>query len=111
MRRAGIRPAAELPGLRNGAVVTAAGLVICRQRPGSAAGVIFLTLEDETGQINVVVWPGMAETQRQPLLQSRLLAVTGVVQREQGVLHLVAGRLRDYSAWLGQLTARARNFH
>ncbi len=106
----GIRQAAELWRLANGSTATAAGLVICRQRPGSASGVVFLTLEDETGHVNVVVWPSASEAQRRPLLQSRLLAVTGAVQREDGVLHLIAGRLRDLTGWLGQLRTQSRDF-
>jgi error-prone DNA polymerase len=103
-------PAQALWALRNGTTASTAGLVINRQRPASASGVIFLTLEDETGHVNVVVWPGAAENQRQPLLCSKLLAVTGQVQQEDGVLHLVAGRLRDLSGWLGKLSTRTRDF-
>ncbi len=108
--RESICPAQHLWALRDGSTATAAGLVINRQRPGSASGVIFMTLEDETGYVNVVVWPGIAETQRQALLCSRLLAVTGRVQKEDDVLHLVAGKLWDLSNWLGELTARSRDF-
>ena len=111
LQRAHIHPAQAFWTLRNGATATAAGLVINRQRPGSASGVIFVTLEDESGYINVVVWPHVAESQRQPLLCAKLLAVTGVIQREEGVLHLVAGRLRDLSHWLGILPTRSRDFH
>ncbi|MDH3598283.1 MAG: error-prone DNA polymerase [Candidatus Tectomicrobia bacterium] len=111
MRRRGIRPAAELWSLHNGSQATAAGLVICRQRPGSASGVIFVTLEDESGHVNIVVWPHLAEAQRRILLHSRLLAVTGTIQREQGVLHLIARHLEDYSPWLGRLQADSRDFH
>ena len=111
LRRAGIRSAREFWRLRNGSVATGAGLVICRQRPGSASGVIFVTLEDESGHLNAVVWPGVATAQRQPLLCARLLAITGVIQQEQGVLHLVAGRLRDLTGWLGGLVSDSRDFH
>ena len=106
-----IYSAQALWALRSGTTASAAGLVINRQRPASASGVIFLTLEDETGYVNVVVWSGTAENQRQPLLCSKMLAVTGRVQQEDGVLHLVAGRLRDLSAWLGKLSASSRDFH
>lgn len=109
--REDICPAQGLWALRNGANATAAGLVINRQRPGSASGVIFMTLEDETGHVNIVVWPAVAEKQRPALLSSSLLAVRGRVQKEDGVLHLVAGQLRDLSSWLGKLTARSRDFH
>jgi len=103
--------AAELATLRNGAVARGAGLVLVRQRPATASGVIFTTLEDETGTINVVVWPSTAQTQRRALLKARLLAVTGTLQRESGVVHLIAGRLEDLSQWLGDLETASRNFH
>ncbi len=106
----GICRADEFRQLANGSTATAAGLVICRQRPGSASGVIFLTLEDETGHVNVVVWPRVIEAQRRPLLKSRLLAVTGAVQQEDGVLHLIAGHLRDLTPWLGRLQTQSRDF-
>lgn len=106
-----IRTAQELWSIRNGAIARTAGLVIGRQRPGTASGVIFVTLEDETGQANVVVWPRIAEAQRKPLLQSKLLIVSGVVQQQDGVLHLIAGRLEDRSEWLGELQTRSRDFH
>lgn len=77
----------------------------------TASGVIFVTLEDETGQANIVVWPKVAEAQLKPLLQSCLLKVTGTVQQQDGVLHLIAGRLEDLSAWLGELQSRSRDFH
>ncbi|HSH41044.1 MAG TPA: error-prone DNA polymerase [Arenicellales bacterium] len=110
LAKLGAHSAAACRTLHDGAAATAAGLVICRQRPGSASGVIFLTLEDETGHINVVVWPQVASRQRRVLLHSRLMAVRGVVQLEQDVLHLVAGRLTDCSTWLGALQARSRDF-
>ncbi|MBT6273086.1 MAG: error-prone DNA polymerase, partial [Chromatiales bacterium] len=91
--------------------VRAAGLVVNRQRPGTASGVIFMTLEDETGFINLVVWPWVVERSRALVVSSRLLLVHGIVEREGKVVHLIAGRLRDYSRWLGQLTTRSRDFH
>ncbi len=111
LQRAGIHSAQAVQRLRSGSEVTAAGLVICRQRPGSASGVIFVTLEDETGHLNAVIWPAVADSQRQPLLHAQLLAITGKVQREEGVLHLIARRLDDYSTWLGRLPDCSRNFH
>jgi error-prone DNA polymerase len=107
----GLRSARELWGLRNGAPARTAGLVLIRQRPGSASGVIFATLEDETGTVNIVVWPRLAEAQRRALLGARLLAVSGTIQHESDVLHLVAGRLEDLSHWLGALDAPSRDFH
>jgi error-prone DNA polymerase len=106
-----ISTAAQLKQLPHGKPARAAGIVIGRQRPGTASGVIFVTLEDETGTVNVVVWNGVAEKQRQALLGSRLLAVHGVLEREGEVVHLIAGRLTDHSRLLGQLVARSRDFH
>jgi error-prone DNA polymerase len=93
-----------------GARVATVGLVINRQRPGSAHDVTFVTLEDETGQVNLVVWKHVAERQRAVLLGARLLGVYGEVQREAGVTHLIARRLVDHSALLGGLVTRSRDF-
>lgn len=111
LQQKGFRQATELWSLRNGAVAKVAGLVIGRQRPGTASGVVFVTLEDESGFVNVVVWPKFAEAQRQALLKSKLMGVSGTVQQEDGVLHLIAGRLEDLSDWLGDLQTRSRDFH
>jgi error-prone DNA polymerase len=83
--------------------VRVAGLVTVRQRPGTASGVTFVTLEDETGVVNLVIWLRIAEAQRRVLLESRLLAVDGRVQRANGVQHVVAERLHNYNALLGDL--------
>lgn len=106
-----VHTAQALWSVRNGAVARTAGLVIGRQRPGTASGVIFVTLEDETGQANIIVWPKIAEAQRKPLLQSQLLIVSGIVQQQDGVLHLIAGRLEDCTDWLGDLETKSRDFH
>jgi len=103
--------AAQLRAMPHGRLTRAAGLVIGRQRPDTASGVIFVTLEDETGMINVVVWNRVVETQRRALLGSKLMAVHGVIEREGEVVHLVAGRLVDHSHLLGRLAARSRDFH
>jgi error-prone DNA polymerase len=103
--------AEELRALGHGCFARTAGLVICRQRPMTASGVIFLTLEDETGQTNVIVWPSLVQRQRHIVLQAELLAVHGTVQEEDDVLHLVAGRLEDLSHWLGNLSVPCRDFH
>jgi error-prone DNA polymerase len=103
--------AAQLKQLPHGKLTRAAGMVIGRQRPDTASGVIFVTLEDETGMINVVVWRDVAERQRRALLGSQLLAVHGVLEREGDVVHLIAGKLADHSHLLGQLVARSRDFH
>jgi error-prone DNA polymerase len=107
----GILPAAALGEARAGDRVTIAGIVITRQRPGSAGGVTFVTVEDETGNVNVIVWKSVAEAQRRALLESRLLVVEGELQREGLVTHVIARHLRDRSLLLGQLRTRARNFH
>lgn len=111
LERGGITSAASLRALQAGARVRVAGLVLVRQRPGSASGVTFVTLEDETGVANLVVWQAVAERWRRPLLEARLLAVEGRVQREGEVLHIVAGRLVDLTRLLGALVTRSRDFH
>lgn len=103
--------AADLRQRRSGSFARAAGLVIGRQRPGTATGVIFVTLEDETGLVNVVVWSSVAEQQRQALLGAKLMMVNGIVQNEEGVLHLIAGKLTDLSQQLGPLRQKSRDFH
>ncbi|MBK8335524.1 MAG: error-prone DNA polymerase [Sterolibacteriaceae bacterium] len=89
----------------------AAGLVTCRQRPSTASGVVFVTIEDETGMINVIVHADLVERQRRELLSSRLMGVYGQVQREGVVVHLIAKRLVDVSHLLGRLVTHSRNFH
>lgn len=103
--------AANLPALSHGRFTRAAGLVINRQRPGTSSGVIFMTLEDETGHINVVIWRDLAERARRVVLTARLLLVTGVLEREGGVHHLIAGRLQDLTHLLGNITTKSRDFH
>lgn len=103
--------AAEVQRAAHGAILRAAGIVTCRQRPDTASGVTFVTLEDETGMINVIVWRRVAERQRRELLGSRLLAVYGQVERQGEVVHLVAGRLVDHTQLLGRLTTESRDFH
>ena len=103
--------ARSLWGLADGAPVRTAGLVITRQRPMTASGVTFVTLEDETGHINLVVWLKVAERQRRALIESRLLEVTGKLQREGDVLHVVVDSMRDRSQLLGNLQTHSRNFH
>ena len=87
--------------------MTTAGLVITRQRPGSASGVTFVTMEDETGYVNLIVWNRVADEQRAALLESRLLEVRGKLQREGDVQHVIAQRLTNLSAMLGDLAALA----
>lgn len=102
------RPPAALPAARLdeppvGARVCVAGLVLVRQRPGTAKGVIFVTLEDETGTANVVVWASVYERFRRAVIAGRLLRVTGRLQREAGVVHVVAELIEDLSPLLDRL--------
>ena len=108
---AGLQTACDVLQCPNGATVHAAGLVIARQRPSTASGVIFVTIEDETGYLNLVVWERVAERQRQALLSATLLGVHGEVQKEGPVVHIVAGQLSDHSGLLGELPTRSRDFH
>jgi error-prone DNA polymerase len=105
-----VQPAAVLRHYPNGRLARASGLITHRQRPETAKGVVFVTLEDETGTVNIIVWPQVAERQRRPLLASTLLTVYGIWQSEGEVRHLVARQLVDHSALLQGLTARSRNF-
>ena len=103
-------PASTLMDFQNGQLARGCGLVTVRQRPGTAKGVLFLTLEDETGNVNVIVWPSLVEQQRREVLSAPLLGVYGVWQREGEVRHLVAKRLVDLSHLLGALDTRSRDF-
>ncbi len=100
---AGVLPAAGLAEVAPESWVSVAGLVICRQRPGTASGVVFVTLEDETGIANLVVWPKVFERFRKAVMRARLIQVRGTVQREGLVIHLIAQRLEDLSHRLGEL--------
>jgi error-prone DNA polymerase len=111
LSRLGLMPAAAVHERAHGSRACAAGLVTCRQRPDTASGVIFVTLEDETGCVNVVVWRDLIERQRRELLGARLLAVEGRIERDGEVVHLIAGHLTDRSALLGRLLAPSRDFH
>ena len=107
----GMVTANTLPEIPSGKRATVAGLVINRQRPGTASGVMFATLEDETGYANIVIWPKLVEKQRRVLLTTRLLIVHGKVQTESGVTHLIADRLADGSDMVTDLVTRSRDFH
>jgi error-prone DNA polymerase len=111
LQRQRMLTAAELHALPHGRVTRVTGLVTGRQRPGTASGVTFVTLEDETGMINVIVWRDLAERQRKDLLRANLLTVYGTLEREGEVVHLIAARLHDQTALLGKLAARSRDFH
>jgi len=90
--------------IRDGTRVNLAGLVLVRQRPGTASGVIFATLEDETGIANIIIWPKIFERYRRTVLQSRFLAVRGRVQKAEGVIHVVSDWLDDWTHELAGLT-------
>ena len=102
--------AAELKTLKNGQRLRVAGLVITKQRPGTASGVTFVTLEDETGYMNLVVWKKTAEQQRDVLLGAQLMGIDGELQIEGKVIHVIARRLHDHTNLLGQLQVKQRNF-
>ena len=105
-----VQPAAVLRNYPHGRIARASGLVTHRQRPETAKGTVFVTLEDETGAVNVIVWPAVAEAQRRPLVGATLLTVYGQWQREGDVMHLVAMKLIDHSALLQGLVSRSRDF-
>jgi len=102
--------AAEVASLADGAPLRTGGIVVTRQRPGSAGGVIFVTLEDETGYVNLVVWSRIADAHRKAMLGARLLGVRGRLQREGEVRHVVVDALEDRSGLLGSLLTKARSF-
>lgn len=105
------RSSRDLQAVEHGRPVSVAGLVIGRQRPQTASGVIFVTLEDEFGLVNVVVWHDLAERQRRVLVQSQLLRIDGHLETEDGVRHVIAGRLTDMTELLTGLDIRSRDFH
>ncbi|KAF1687983.1 error-prone DNA polymerase [Pseudoxanthomonas broegbernensis] len=110
LRRERCLGSADLQSRKHGSRLRAAGLVTMRQRPATASGAVFVTLEDEAGVINVVVWRDLAERQRRELVGSRLLAVDGKWERVDGVEHLIASRLHDMTPLLGTLETRSRDF-
>ncbi len=111
LKKRRIHTATEVAQSRHGQFIRAAGIVTCRQRPATASGVIFVTLEDESGYVNVIVWNDLADRQRKELIGSRLLAVSGEVQREGLVVHILARRLEDLSPLLGRLATSSHDFH
>jgi len=100
----GVLRCEELAGVASGRRVTVAGLVLVRQRPGTASGVVFMTLEDETGIANIIVWPKVFERLRAVVIGGRFVAVTGKLQSESGVIHVVAERMEDLTSTLGLLS-------
>jgi DNA polymerase III alpha subunit len=100
----GVTRSEALASIKNGERVTVAGLVLVRQRPGTAKGVIFMTLEDEAGVANVIVWPKAFERLRAIVLGARFVAVTGNLQSEMSVIHIIADRMQDLTPMLGLLS-------
>ena len=105
-----LRTAAELHAMPNGRLVRYCGIVTLRQQPETANGTIFISLEDETGVIQVIVWKSLREQQRPEVLRSRLLAVYGTWQREGDAMSLIAGKLMDLTPLLGELSTTSRDF-
>ena len=101
---------ADLATARNGQRLTVAGIVLVRQRPGSAQGVLFVTIEDETGHANLIVWPSVFDRQRRLVLTATMLACRGKLQREGEVIHVVADHLTDLSHLLRSVGARDGGF-
>lgn len=110
LRRGGNVSAAQFATLADGRYLRYTGLVTTRQHPG-AGGTVFLTLEDESGVANIIVWKDRVERYRREVLQGRLLEVRGRLQKEHGVIHLIAGRLIDRTELLGRLETASRDFH
>lgn len=104
-------PASVIAHAPHGQLMRTIGLVTCRQCPGTANGTVFVTLEDETGMSNVIVWAGLAQKQRRELLSAKLLTVFGKVERQGDVVHVLASRLRDDSRLLEGVSVRSRDFH
>ena len=105
-----LKRACDLEPLNHGRFVQVAGIVTGRQRPSTATGVLFLTLEDETNNINVVVWSRIFEQYRAAVVQGRLLKIKGVLEREKSVLHVVAGHVEDLSSYLEHFSLKSRDF-
>jgi len=103
----GALKAADYPGLANGRRVAVGGVVLVRQRPGTAKGVCFMTVEDETGVANLVLWPDVFERLRPVAMGARMVLARGKVQTAEGVTHLVVDHLEDWTPMLGHLTADA----
>jgi error-prone DNA polymerase len=102
---------ADLAKAPHGKRVRFAGLVRMRQRPETASGVTFVTLEDEHGMVNAVVWERTAEEQRRALLDTHLMAIDGKIERADGVQHLIVQRIENYGDLLTNLKASSRDFH
>jgi error-prone DNA polymerase len=111
LSRLRVLTAQDLRSVPHGRTVRVAGIVTHRQRPGTASGVVFATLEDETGSTNLVIWPKVMEAQREAVLASSLMLVEGELQSVESVINVVARRIRNRSQWLGNLQTTSRDFH
>lgn len=100
----------ELTRLEHGQFVQVAGIVTGRQRPSSAAGVLFLTLEDECDNINIVIWTRILEQYRTAIIQGRLLKVKGILERQGAIIHVIAGHVEDLSHHLEHFALQSRDF-
>jgi error-prone DNA polymerase len=110
LARLGARRAEELAGVKDGTRLMVAGIVLVRQRPGSAKGVMFITIEDETGHANLIVWPSVFEKQRRLILSAGMIGCYGKLQREGEVMHVVVERLADFSGMLRSVGSRDEAF-
>ena len=110
-RRRVVPARATTDSANHGHRIRCAGLVTVRQHPSTAKGIVFLTIEDETGHVNVVIWQNLVEKQHRVLLESTVIGVDGTLEAADGVYHLIATRLHDYSALLPELTFSSRDFH
>jgi error-prone DNA polymerase len=111
LRAMGVKRRKDLAAIRNGRIISVAGLVTHLQHPQTANGVIFASLEDETGINNVIIWPDVFDTFRQQILGASLLCVSGEVQSQDGVIHVVAAQIEDCSHWVRELPRNSRDFH
>jgi error-prone DNA polymerase len=111
LTRKGFRSSSDLQQLTDGSYVRVGGLVTHMQQPATASGVVFASLEDETGIVNIILWPKIFAAQRRCALESSLLVVEGTLQRRDRVAHVIAQRLHNRSAWLGGLRRDSRDFH
>jgi error-prone DNA polymerase len=101
LERRGIVRCADLERVRNGRKVEVAGIILVRQKPGSAKGVLFITIEDESGIANGILWPDRFEAQRRTVMSASMIGIKGTVQREGSVIHVIADRIEDYTGLLG----------
>jgi error-prone DNA polymerase len=108
LERLHVRSTASLEEAKDGDIVKVAGLVLVRQRPGTASGICFITIEDETGTANLVVFKKLFDLYRKEIIQSRLLMIEGKLQREGEVIHVVVKRCYNFSRLLQQLTASGK---